>query len=155
MEEIRYVCPKCGYEFKGNFNGLNANWACLGCKSDKDKFMRIKEVEDDSGAKVIAAHYDSLKEWKMDPKGFFTIKPFPEEGLIKVRYYKKMGKAEALIIGRNAEEIYNTIVREGFISSLSHSANIGMELMNAEICLKLNLEYVQDDNFPINKVRKI
>ena len=155
MEEIRYVCPKCGYEFKGNFNGLNANLVCLGCKSDKDKFMRIKEVEDDSGAKVIAAHYDSLKEWKMDPKGFFTIKPFPEEGLIKVRYYKKMGKAEALIIGRNAEEIYNTIVREGFISSLSHSANIGMELMNAEICLKLNLEYVQDDNFPINKVRKI
>ena len=152
MEEIRYVCPKCGYEFKGNFNGLNANWVCLGCKSDKDKFMRIKEVEDDSGAKVIAAHYDSLKEWKMDPKAFFTIKPFPEEGL---RYYKKMGKAEALIIGRNAEEIYNTIVREGFISSLSHSANIGMELMNAEICLKLNLEYVQDDNFPINKVRKI
>ena len=155
MEEIRYVCPKCGYEFKGDLNGLNANWACPGCKLEKDKFMRIKEVEDDSGAKVIAAHYDSLKEWKMDPKGFFTIKPFPEEGLIKVRYYRKMGKAEALIIGRNAEEIYNTIVREGFISSLSHSANIGMELMNAEICLKLNLEYVQDDNFPINKVRKI
>ena len=155
MEEIRYVCPKCGYEFKGNFNGLNANWVCLGCKSDKDKFMRIKEVEDDSGAKVIAAHYDSLKEWKMDPKGFFTIKPFPEEGLIKVRYYKKMGKAEALIIGRNAEEIYNTIVREGFISSLSHSANIGMELMKAEIALKLNLKYVQDDPFPFDTIKKI
>src|SRR3989344_3075177 len=111
MEEIRYVCPKCGYEFKGNFNGLNANWACPGCKLEKNRFMHIKEVKDDSGAKVMAAHYDSLKEWKMDPKGF--------------------------------------------ISKLRHSANIGMELMKAEICLKLNLEYVQDDNFPVNKVRKI
>src|SRR6185295_11504692 len=36
---------------------------------------------------VLQAHYDSRKEWAMDPKGFFTIMPFPEENLIRVRCY--------------------------------------------------------------------
>lgn len=109
----------------------------------------------DLNVRVIKANYDSKKEWRMDPKGFFTIKPFPDEGIIKVRYYKKVGKVEALIVGKSAEEVYNTIIRKGFISNLSHAANMGMELMKAEIALKLGLEYVQDDNLDLSKVQKI
>jgi hypothetical protein len=93
----------------------------------------------------ITASYDSKKEWKMDPEGFFTIKPFPEEGLIRVRHYSPKKELLCEIEGKNAEEIYNTIVREGMVSSLSHAAYIGSELQKAEIAMKNGLDYVQDE----------
>ena len=98
----------------------------------------------DENVPHIKAEYDRIKDWKMDPKGYFTIKPFPEEKLIKVRYYTKDGKKQCLIEGKNAMEIYNTIVREGFISSLQHAADLGAELTKAEIAMSKNIEYIQD-----------
>lgn len=97
---------------------------------------------------VIRAHYDSRKEWKMDPKGFFTIKPYPEEQMIRVRYYGEDHALKLSIEGANAEEIYVTIVREGLVSTLEHAAYVGCELMKAEIAMKKNLPYVQDDPLP-------
>ncbi len=96
---------------------------------------------------VIRAHYDTNKEWRMDPKGFFTIKPFPKEGIIRARYYVvDSGKyvLKLLFEGKNAEDIYNTIVREGKVSLLQHAAYLGAELTKAEIAMKLGKEYVQD-----------
>ena len=101
-------------------------------------------MEDNKETKIIKAHYDRIKEWKMDPKGFLTIKIFPKEGLIKVRYYKTIRKIECLIEGKTAMDIYNTVIREGFISSLQHAADLGAELQKAEIALKLGKEYIQD-----------
>lgn len=95
--------------------------------------------------RIIKADYDSRKEWKMDPKGFFTIKPFPEEGIIRVRYYDAKHKLLALIEGNSAEEIYNTICRENLVSSLAHAAYLGSELQKAEIAMKKRLPYVQDE----------
>jgi len=92
----------------------------------------------------IKAGYDSLKEWKMDPKGFFTVKPFPDEGVIRVRHYNAKHQLSAEIEGRTAEEIYNTICRDNLISSLSHAAYLGSELQKAEIAMRKNLHYVQD-----------
>ncbi len=97
---------------------------------------------------VIRAHYDSSKEWVMDPKGFFTIKPFPEEQLIRARYYGEDHALKFVIEGKNAEEIYNTIVRENLVSRFQHAAYVGTELMKAEIAMKKNLPYVQDDPLP-------
>ena len=96
-------------------------------------------------ARKIIAHYDSMKEWSMDPLGFFTIKPFPDEGVIKVRYYNAKHQLAAEIEGKNAEEIYTTICREGFVSIPSHAAYLGSELQKAEITMKKRLDYVQDD----------
>lgn len=103
-----------------------------------------KETKDNN-IPIITAHYNSKKEWRMDPKGFFTIKPFPEEQLIRVRYYDEKHTLKLLIEGKSAEEIYNTIIREELISALQHAAYIGCELMKAEIAMKKNLYYVQDD----------
>jgi ferredoxin len=107
---------------------------------EKDKKLPVKR---------ITAHYDSRKEWKMDPKGFFTIKPFPEEKVIRVRYYNAKHQLTALIEGKNAEEIYNTIIREGFVSNMNHAAYLGSELQKAEIALKHKSEYVQDDELKL------
>ncbi|MBI2141185.1 DUF4346 domain-containing protein [Candidatus Woesearchaeota archaeon] len=99
--------------------------------------------------KMIDAHYDSMKEWSMDPLGFFTIKPFPDEGLIRVRYYNAKHQLAAEIEGKTAEELYNTICREGLVSGLSHAAYLGSELQKAEIAIKKRLLYVQDDPLKI------
>lgn len=88
--------------------------------------------------------------WKEDPKGFFTIKPFPEEGIIKVRYYKNH-KLVLLIIGKTAEELYHKITLMGLISRLEHAAYLGKELEKAYLALKYNIEYVQDDHLDITQ----
>ena len=50
-----------------------------------------------------------------------------------------------------AIEIVNTLINEGFISSLQHAADMGIELNKAEIAMKNDLEYVQDKDIVINK----
>lgn len=116
----------------------------------------VYDKSEDAGVPVIKASYDSAKEWVLDPKGFFTIKPFPEEGIIRVRYYQieKTGhKKVCLIEGKTAEEIVQTIVREKLVSSLQHIAYLGSELQKAEVALKLKLEFVQDSPLDFSKLK--
>jgi hypothetical protein len=94
--------------------------------------------------KVIKASYNSSREWRKDPKGYFTIKPFYDEGLIKVRFCNYEHEILLVIEGRSAEEIYNTIAREGLFSKFEHAAYISAELKKAENALKKNIDYVQD-----------
>ena len=119
-------------------------------KRENNSVLNINPTkeEDKDKVPVIHAHYDSRKEWKMDPKGFFTIKPYPGEQVIRVRYYGEDHALKLVCEGKNAEEIYNTIVREGLLSTFQHAAYLGTELMKAEIAMKKNLAYVQDDPLP-------
>ena len=110
--------------------------------------IKPTKEKDKESVPVVRAHYDSRKEWKMDPKGFFTIKPYPEEQMIRVRYYGEDHALKTVYEGTNAEEIYNTIMRENLVSTLPHAAYVGCELMKAEIAMKKNLAYVQDDPLP-------
>jgi ferredoxin len=112
--------------------------------------LNLKPTSEAEKSKVPVkkAHYDSSKEWAMDPKGFFTIKPEPAEQLIRMRCYGGDHALFLVIEGKNAEEIYNTAVREGLVSLMAHAAYLGSELMKAEIAMKKNLPYVQDDPLP-------
>ena len=113
-----------------------------------------KAITKSKNYKIIKAKYNSKKEWKLDPKGFFTIKEFPKENLIKVRYYKiKNGKYElqCLFEGENAEELYNTICKKNLISFLEHAAYLGAELQKAELALKFKLKYDQDSQLSIKR----
>ncbi len=109
--------------------------------------MTKYDPEEDADVTKIQAAYSSEKEWVMDPKGFFTIRPFPKEKLIRVRYYNVVEggyKKELLIEGKTAEEIIQTIVRDKLASSLQHVGYLGQELMKAEVAMELNLDFVQD-----------
>lgn len=106
-------------------------------------------------ARVIHSSYDSEKEWVMDPTGFVTIKPFPELGLIKVRCYTPKHELLYVVQGRNAEEIYNTMVRLKVVTTLPHAAYLGAELQKAEIAMRFNLDYVQDDLLQPAKDRQL
>ena len=108
--------------------------------------------------KKIVAKYDRIKDWKMDPKGYFLIAIDREDSFIRVGYCKftKLGNNPvndmvAEIKGKNALEIVNTLIREKFISPLQHAADMGIELHKAEIALKFNLKYIQDKEILIDK----
>ena len=101
--------------------------------------------------KRITAQYHKIKDWVMDPKGYFLIAIDRKKNLLKVGYCKftKLGNNPvndmvAIIEGKTAIEIVNTLIREKYISSLQHAGDMGIELCKAEIALKHNLNYVQD-----------
>ena len=104
----------------------------------------------------IPAKYDKIKDWKMDPKGYFLIKIDKECNLIRVAYcvFVKLSKnpihdMKVEITGSTAIEIVNTLIKEGYISTLQHSADMGIELHKAQLALKYNLEYIQDKEIVI------
>ena len=101
--------------------------------------------------KRIAAKYHKIKDWVMDPKGYFLINIDRKNNLLRVGYCKltKQGNNPvndmvAEIVGKTAIEIVNTLIKENYISSLQHAGDMGIELCKAELALKNNLDYVQD-----------
>ena len=106
--------------------------------------------------KTISAKYDRIHDWKMDPKGYFLIKIDKECNLIRVGYciFIKLGQDPihdmiAEVTGKTAIEIVNTLIKEGYISTLQHSADMGIKLHKAQLALKYNLEYIQDKEIVI------
>ena len=104
----------------------------------------------------IVAKYDKIKDWVMDPKGYFLIKIDREKNLIRVGYciVSKLNKDPfhdmiVEVTGKTALEIVNTLIKKNFISTLQHSADMGIELHKAELALKYNFEYTQDKDLQI------
>ena len=106
--------------------------------------------------KRLIAKYHKIKDWKMDPKGYFLIGVDKKKKIIQVGYCKfsKLGNAPindmvAVIKGKTAIEIVNTLIRENFISTLQHAADMGIELHKAELSLKYGFIYIQDKDLEI------
>ena len=127
-------------------------------KNSKKEFIQgrwykiNKKVE-----KRIVAKYDKIKDWKMDPKGYFLIGVDKKKKLIQVGYCKftKLGNSPvndmvAIIKGKTAIEIVNTLIRENFISTLQHAADMGIELHKAELSLKYGFKYTQDKDLVLS-----
>jgi len=111
--------------------------------------------------KKITARYHKIKDWRMDPKGYFLIAVDKNKKIIRVGYciFTKLGNSPAndmvaVIQGKTAIEIVNTLIREKFISTLQHAADMGIELHKAEMSLKHGFEYVQDKSLNIDKGKK-
>ena len=108
--------------------------------------------------KRLVAKYHKIKDWKMDPKGYFLIAVDKNKKIIRVGYCKftTLGNSPvndmvAEIKGKTAIEIVNTLIREKFISTLQHAADMGIELHKAELSLKYDFKYIQDKNLNIDK----
>ena len=106
--------------------------------------------------KRINAKYHRIKDWKMDPKGYFLISVDKKKNLIQVGYCKfiKLGNSPindmvAIIKGKTAIEIVNTLIRKKFISTLQHAADMGIELHKAQLSLKYGFKYIQDKDLEI------
>ena len=108
--------------------------------------------------KRLIAKYHKIKDWKMDPKGYFLIRVDKKKKIIQVGYCKftRLGNSPindmvAVIKGKTAIEIVNTLIREKFISTLQHAADMGIELHKAELSLKYGLKYTQDKDLNVDK----
>ena len=108
--------------------------------------------------KKITAKYHKIKDWRMDPKGYFLIAIDKNKKIIRVGYCKfsKLGNSPihdmvAEVKGKTAIEIVNTLIKEKFISTLQHAADMGIELHKAEMSLKCGFKYVQDKEIEIKK----
>lgn len=104
----------------------------------------------------LLAKYDKIKDWVMDPKGYFLIKVDRDKKIIRVAYciFTTLGNDPihdmvAEITGKSAIDIVNTIIKNDFVSSLQHAADLGIELHKAEIAMKYHLEYIQDKDLII------
>ena len=105
-------------------------------------------VKEDQEAEIIEAKYDRLRDFKMDPTGYFLIRI--NNNKIEAAFCKAQNKVEKVVVGTTAMEVYNTIIRENLISTLQHAADLGSELQKAEIALKENIKYIQDDPLDFN-----
>ena len=107
--------------------------------------------------KKITAKYDKIKDWRIDPKGYFLIDIDRSGKKLKAGYCKiyknkkyKNDKMIAEVEGNSALEIINTLIEKKFISSLQHAGDMGIELCKAELALKYGLKYTQDKDLKIS-----
>jgi len=110
--------------------------------------------------KKIKAKYHKIKDWVMDPKGYFLIAVDRERKILRVGYciFKKVGNKPindmvSIISGKTAIEIVNTLIKYKYISSYQHAADMGIELCKAELALKYKLDYIQDKDLQIKKTK--
>jgi len=106
--------------------------------------------------KRITAKYHKIKDWVMDPKGYFLIAIDKEKKLLRVGYctFRKLGNKPindmvSIISGKTAIEIVNTLIRNEYISSYQHAADMGIELCKAELALRYKLNYIQDKDLEL------
>ena len=94
---------------------------------------------------AIEASYDKIKDWEMDPRGYFLIKVDHEMNLIRAAFCALPDDVmQAEITGTAALDVVNTLIREDVVSTLQHAADMGVELHKAELALQYDLEYIQD-----------
>ncbi|MCP8314471.1 MAG: dihydropteroate synthase-like protein [archaeon] len=109
-------------------------------KSKEEPYdRRIEE-----GVKIIESKKAGLK--KFDQKGCFKILLDRDENEIIALYYPsyKFDKCTLIIKGKEAEEIYRTIIDLGLVSLYDHAAYLGSELQKAQIALNTGKSYLQD-----------
>jgi len=92
----------------------------------------------------LLATPNKMGDIKLDPLGLFLVGIRRQTGEIVVDRYSADRRYLGAISGANAEAICHTLVREGFVSELSHAAYLGREVAKAEEALRSGLEYEQD-----------
>ncbi len=80
----------------------------------------------------------------MDKAGYFVIVPLPDQGIISVEHYAYDNTLLRTIEGTTARAIYLTIIKEGWVTELSHASYLGRELTKAELSFEHSFKYIQD-----------
>ncbi|NQT08988.1 DUF4346 domain-containing protein [Candidatus Bathyarchaeota archaeon] len=99
-----------------------------------------RSVED--ATEVVIAEPDDDLEW--DTAGWFRIGVDREEEVVVAIHYMEADKPHLVVKGKDAREVYQTILRRGLVGKHDHAAYLGKELMKAELALRLGRSYVQD-----------
>jgi tetrahydromethanopterin S-methyltransferase subunit A len=133
----------------------------IGCENEERIVERIEELSQRFGSscssketgqitrpvrplEVPIIHAEEPIKVKMDKAGYFVILPQPEKQTIVVEHYSYDNTLQRVIEGKDARSIYWTIIRNGWVTQLSHAAYLGKELAKAELSIKLGVKYIQD-----------
>lgn len=85
-----------------------------------------------------------------DQRGYFTVTV--EDNKIKVTFYNKKGEELRIFSGQTATELRDKCTF--YISNMDHAFYLGQELQKAEIALKEELAYTQDQPISFQKVKQ-
>jgi len=80
----------------------------------------------------------------LDKAGYFVILPLPAKGILSVEHYANDNRLLRVIEGKEAGSLYGTIIRNGWVSQLTHAAYLGKELERAELSMKMGFKFIQD-----------
>lgn len=81
---------------------------------------------------------------ELDRAGYFVVIPEPSTRRIVVEHYGYDDGLLHTVEGPDARSIYFTVIRNGWLTQLSHAAYLGKELEKAELSMKHGFRYVQD-----------
>jgi dihydropteroate synthase-like protein len=107
----------------------------------------IEQPREEIYDNTISVH-KAFREPKYEPdgKGWFKVQINRDKKEIEALFHHEGDdKPKAIVTGSEATEIYQTIIREKMIGKLDHAAYLGRELAKAEIALRLDRSYVQDE----------
>jgi len=110
--------------------------------------MELIKAEPSKNCKRIKANYNSEKDWRKDPVGYFLIRINDETKNLEIALCKETNVIDLIISGKTAVEVYNTFMNQGITLRQSHAAYLGKELGKAEIARDLGVKYIQDS--PLN-----
>ena len=106
------------------------------------KYTWVKQVTNIK--ETIEAHHNPIKEWHQDPKGYFLIKVNHKKKLIEAGYVTGKHVISKMVAGKNAMDLYHTVIREKLVSRMEHAAYLGKEFYKAELALRYGKKYVQE-----------
>ncbi len=82
--------------------------------------------------------------FEQDRNGYFVVDVINNE-IIVTHHVNDGRRSDYIFRGVKAQELYRKILHENLIFKLDHAAYIGHELARAEICLKENKKFFQDE----------
>ncbi len=112
------------------------------CKQAKIDISEMQEV---------VGHYDELKDWVMDPKGYFLVRVNREAHAVEAAFCPKTNKVTVKLTGKKTQDIMFQAIRMGLISRLDHASYLAKELEKAFLALKYSLKYEQDEPLELAK----
>lgn len=79
-----------------------------------------------------------------DTHGFFVITVNPKANEIILKHYSNDNKPGFIVKGHSGESILLAVIEKGLVTQLSHAGYLGRELNKAEVALRFNFKYEQD-----------
>ena len=113
--------------------------------------LKFNKPTEDKNIRIVEGNYDEIKDFKLDPDGYFLIKLDRKNKKIVVGFCKEDNNILVKIIGNKPADIYQEVLKRGLIKRADHAAYLGKECQKAYIALHYNLDYVQDEELNINK----
>lgn len=117
--------------------------------------MAHNKPADEDGMDEAEGKYDDIRDFKLDPSGYFLIRVDCGNNNIEAGFCKSANKVLVKITGKKPQDIYFEAAKRNLLSLPEHYAYLGKECEKAYIALQLGLEYVQDDELNFDELVRL